>query len=135
MVGIFSLDKVTSKALWVGRVLSGLVIVFLLMDASMKLLAVDAVLQASTDLGFESTVNLARGLGLLLLICTLLYAFPKTNLLGAVLLTGYLGGAIAIHLRLQSPLFSHLFFGGYLGIMLWIGLLLRKPQLRILFWN
>jgi hypothetical protein len=135
MVGILSLDKVTSKALWVGRVLSGLVIVFLLMDASMKLLAVDAVLQASTDLGFESTVNLARGLGLLLLICTLLYAFPKTNLLGAVLLTGYLGGAIAIHLRLQSPLFSHLFFGGYLGIMLWIGLLLRKPQLRILFWN
>ena len=120
--------------LWIGRVLSGLVIAFLLMDAIMKLIPIGPVLKASTDLGFISTVSLARGLGLLLLACTILYAFPKTSLLGAILLTGYLGGAIAIHLRLQSPLFGHLFFGGYLGLMMWVGLILRSPQLRALLW-
>lgn len=124
----------TSTMLWTGRFLSGLVIAFLLIDAIMKLIPLESVLIASTDLGFVSTVGLARGLGILLLVFTVLYAFPKTSLIGAILLTGYLGGAIAIHLRLQSPLFSHLFFGGYLGIMLWAGLLLRSPQLRALFW-
>lgn len=124
----------TTTILWTGRVLSGLVIAFLLMDAIMKLIPLEPVLKASSDLGFVSTVGLARGLGILLLVCTVLYAFPKTSLIGAILLTGYLGGAIAIHLRLQSPLFSHLFFGGYLGIMLWAGLLLRTPQLRALLW-
>lgn len=124
----------TGTILWTGRVLSGLVIAFLLMDAIMKLIPLEPVLKASTDLGFVSTVSLARGLGLLLLVCTALYAFPKTSLIGAILLTGYLGGAIAIHLRLQSPLFSHLFFGGYLGLMMWVGLILRNPQLKAFFW-
>ena len=111
----------TGTMLWTGRVLSGFVIAFLSMDAVMKLIPLAPVLEASTDLGFVSTVSLARGLGILLLICTALYAFPKTSLIGAILLTGYLGGAIAIHLRLQSPIFSHLFFGGYLGLMMWVG--------------
>lgn len=127
--------KASGAVLWIGRILSGLVIAFLLMDAVMKLIPVEPALKASSDLGFISTVSLARGLGLLLLICTALYAFPKTSLIGAILLTGYLGGTIAIHLRLESPLFSHLFFGGYLGIMLWVGLLLRTPQLRVLMWH
>lgn len=125
----------SSVVLWTGRVLSGLVIAFLLMDSIMKIIPLEPVLKASTDLGFNSTINLARGLGILLLVCTCLYAFPKTSLIGAVLLTGYLGGAIAIHLRLQSPIFSHLLFGGYLGLMMWAGLILRNPQLRALLWS
>ena len=85
-------------------------------------------------MGFNATATLARGLGVLLLVCTLLYAIPRTSLLGAVLLTGYLGGAIAINLRADSPVYSHILFGGYLGIVLWAGLLMRNSKIRsILF--
>jgi hypothetical protein len=83
-------------------------------------------------LGFNSTDTLARGLGVLLLVCTSLYVFPKTALLGALLLTGYLGGAIAIQLRSGNPLFSHILFGGYIGIFMWAGLLIRNGQIRSL---
>ena len=72
-------------------------------------------------------------LGLLLLGATLLYALPRTSFLGAILLTGYLGGAVAKHMRIDSPLFSHVLFGVYLGAMLWTGLWLREPRLRALF--
>jgi hypothetical protein len=118
--------------IWVGRVLSGLVIAFLLMDAAMKLIPVEPVTATMQTLGFNSTDTLARGLGVLLLVCTALYAFPKTALLGALLLTGYLGGAIAIQLRSGNPLFSHILFGGYIGIFMWAGLLIRNGQIRSL---
>ena len=118
--------------LWTGRLLSGLAAAFLLMDAGMKLVPLAPVLSTMRDLGFEPTVGLARGLGILLLICTLLYVIPRTALLGMVLLTGYLGGAIAIQLRAGNPVFSHLLFGAYLGVMLWAGLLLRLRTLRAL---
>lgn len=118
--------------IWVGRVLSGLVIAFLLMDAAMKLIPVEPVTATMQTLGFNSTDTLARGLGVLLLVCTVLYAFPKTALLGALLLTGYLGGAIAIQLRSGNPLFSHILFGGYIGIFMWAGLLIRNGQIRSL---
>jgi DoxX-like family len=75
---------------------------------------------------------MARTLGILTLLATLLYAWPATSVLGAILLTGYLGGAMATHLRVGSPLFSHLLFGLYLGLMLWGGLWLREPRLRAL---
>ena len=110
---------------WTGRALSGLVIVFLVLDSVIKLVPIQPVIDTLQVLGFAPTPTLARGLGVLLLACTLLYAIPRTAWLGAILLTGYLGGAIAIHLRADSPVFTHLLFGAYVGLMLWAGLLLR----------
>jgi hypothetical protein len=115
---------------WAGRALSGAVIVFLVADAAMKLVPLDAVVETQAHLGIAA--DLARPLGVLLLACTALYAIPRTALLGAILLTGYLGGAMAIHLRAGSPLFSHLLFGLYLGLMVWGGLYLRDERLRAL---
>jgi hypothetical protein len=115
----------------IGWVLSGVVIAFLLMDATMKLLALSVVLETSGPLGFPGAA-MARGLGVLLLVCTLLYAAPQTSMLGAILLTGYLGGAVATHVRVGDPLFSHILFGAYLGVFLWLGLYLRDARLRAL---
>ena len=125
----------TSRAgrasLWTGRVLSALPVLFLLMDAGMKLAKPSFVVDATTKLGYSESVIIP--LGIVLLICTLLYILPLTAVLGAVLLTGYLGGAVASHLRHGDPLFSHVLFPTYLGILLWLGLLLRDPRLRALF--
>jgi hypothetical protein len=115
----------------IGWVLSGLAIAFLLMDATMKLLALSVVLETSGPLGFPGA-TMARGLGVLLLVCTLLYAAPQTAVLGAILLTGYLGGAVATHVRVGDPLFSHILFGVYVGVFLWLGLYLRDARLRAL---
>ena len=115
----------------IGWVLSGLVIAFLLMDATMKLLALSVVLETSGPLGFPGAA-MARGLGVLLLVCTFLYAAPQTAVLGAILLTGYLGGAVAPHVRVGDPLFSHILFGVYIGVFLWLGLYLRDARLRAL---
>ena len=125
-------QAVAPAFLWIGRTLSGLTVAFLLLDAAMKLAPLRLVIDAMQDLGFASTDSLARGLGVLLLGCTVLYAVPRTALLGALLLTGYLGGAIAVQLRAGNPLFSHILFGGYVGLALWTGLLLRSSQLRSL---
>ena len=122
----------SARLLWTGRTLSGLVVVFLLLDAGMKLVPVTPVIQAMEHLGFASTPDLARTLGGLLLACTLLYAIPRTRLLGAVLLTGYLGGAIAVQFRVGNPMLSHVLFGLYIGILLWAGLLIRDKQARVL---
>jgi DoxX-like protein len=119
------------RAFWIGWTLSGLTIAFMVMDATMKLLALPVVLEASGALGFAGA-NMARGLGATLITCTILYALPRTAVLGAILLTGYLGGAVAAHLRMGSPLFTHILFGVYLGIMLWGGLYLRDQRLRAL---
>ena len=114
-----------------GWIVSGLVIAFLLLDAVMKLIAIPQVLQAGEQIGFPG-VGMARGLGALLLLCTLLYVFPRTSVLGALLLTAFLGGAVATHVRLGNPLFSHVLFGVYVGIAMWAGLYLREPRLRAL---
>ena len=114
---------------WTGWVLCGLVIAFMLMDAVMKLLALPVVLKSSGELGFDG-VAMARGLGIVLLAATLLYAFPRTSILGAILLTAFLGGAVATHVRAGNPLFSHVLFGVYLGVLMWGGLYLRLPELR-----
>jgi hypothetical protein len=117
---------------WAGWVASGLAIAFLLMDASMKLLALTFVLQAQEELGFHGE-GTARLLGVILLGCTLLYAAPPTAVLGAVMLTGYLGGAVAVKLRVGDPLFTHILFGVYLGVFVWGGLYLRDERLRQIF--
>ena len=115
-----------------GRVLSGLAIAFFLFDAGIKLAALPVVGETSAQLGWPSDAEFWRGMGLLLLGCTLLYAWPRTALLGAVLLTGWLGGALATHLRIGSPLFSHTMFAVYVGLLVWGGLWLRSPALRAL---
>jgi hypothetical protein len=115
-----------------GWVLSGLAIAFLLMDGGMKLVPLGVVTETMQQLGYPGTAELARTLGIVTIVGTLLYAWPLTALLGAILLTGYMGGAMATHLRVGSPLFSHLLFGFYLGLMIWGGLWLRDPRLRAL---
>ena len=121
-----------SKAmLWTGRIMSGLVILFLLFDGAIKLVPLDIVIETSRELGIPT--SLARTLGVLTLICTLLYAIPATSVLGAVLMTGYLGGAIYVHVLNGSPLFSHTLFSIYLALLMWGGLYLRDPDLRLLF--
>ncbi|HEX4556452.1 MAG TPA: DoxX family protein [Xanthobacteraceae bacterium] len=114
---------------WLGWGLSGVAIAFFLLDAAMKLLALPVVLQASAEIGFQGEI-LIRELGILLLLCTLLYAAPRTATLGAILLTGYLGGAVAAHLRVGDPLFTHVLSGVYGGILVWGGLYLRDTKLR-----
>jgi hypothetical protein len=117
-----------ARKIWVGRGLSGLVIVFLLLDSAMKLLAVPAVLEAGQSIGFPGAA-MNRSLGLLLLACTALYIVPATSVLGAILITAFLGGAVATHVRLGNPLFSHVLFGVYVGVLMWAGLGLRYPKL------
>jgi DoxX-like family len=123
---------VSKSARWTGRVLSGLVIVFLLFDGAIKLVPWPAVTETMDRMGYGSSETLARSLGFITLACTILYAIPPTSILGAILLTGYLGGAMASHLRIGSPLFSHILFGLYLGLMVWGGLWLRNGSLRAL---
>ncbi|MGH6696345.1 DoxX family protein [Sphingopyxis sp.] len=116
-----------------GHVLSGLVILFLLFDAGLKLVSPETAIKYSPpSLGWPLEVGTMYLLGTLLLIPTLLYIWPRTAILGAILITGYLGGAIGTHVRIDSPLFSHSLFGVYLGLMLWGGLWLRDPRLRAL---
>ena len=117
--------------LWTGRILSGLVVLFLLFDGAIKFIPLDVVITTSQELGIPA--HLARTLGVLTLAGTLLYAWPRTAVLGAVLLTGYLGGAIYVHVRAGSPMFSHTLFGIYLGLLIWGGLWLRDERLRSLF--
>ena len=116
--------------IWTGRVLSGVVVVFLLFDGIIKLVPLTVVTETLTQLGYP--VGLERGLGVLTIAGALLYAVPRTSVLGAIVLTGLFGGAIATHLRAGSPLVSHLLFGLYLGLMAWGGLYLRDPRLRSL---
>ena len=119
-----------STVLWAGRIISGLVVVFLLFDGAIKLVPLDVVITTSQELGIPP--QLARTLGVLTLICTLLYAFPRTAVLGAILLTGYIGGAIYVHVRAGSPMLSHTLFGVYLALLAWGGLWLRDARLRAL---
>jgi DoxX-like protein len=121
---------ISGKARWAGIIISGLVILFLLSDGAMKLIPLDIVVTTSEQIGIPA--SLTRTLGMLTLVCTILYAIPRTSVLGAILLTGYLGGAIYTHLRVGSPLFTHTLFGVYLGLMIWGGLYLRDERLRAL---
>lgn len=108
--------------------MSGLVIAFMLFDGVMKLIPLDVVISTSEQMGIPG--SLAHPLGVIGLVCTLLYAFPRSSVLGAILLTGYLGGAIASHFRLNDPIFTHTLFGLYLGLLVWGGLYLRDARLR-----
>jgi hypothetical protein len=120
---------VSGGALWAGRALTGLAVLFLLFDGVAKVMKVAPVLEASARLGVPEWV--IPGLGVVLIVATLLYAFPKTSPLGAIVLTGYLGGAIWAHLRMGGPAFP-VFFPGIVAAIVWGGLYLREPRLRAL---
>jgi hypothetical protein len=130
MQTLVQINQTSNAALWIGRIMSGLVIAFMLLDGAMKLVPLDVVVTTSEQIGIPG--SLARTLGILGLICTVLYAVPRTSIIGAILLTGYLGGAIASHLRLGDPIFTHTLFGLYLGLLMWGGLYLRDDRLRAL---
>jgi hypothetical protein len=117
--------------LWAGWGLSGLMIAFMLFDGLSKLALERHVVAATTQIGYP--VDVIRPLGVIGLACTLLYAIPRTSILGAVLLTAYLGGAVASKMRIHDPLFSSVLFGVYFGVLVWGGLYLRDERLRSLF--
>ncbi|WP_136622092.1 MULTISPECIES: DoxX family protein [Mesorhizobium] len=123
---------VSPGALWTGRALSGVIVLFMIFDGAIKLPPLDIVTQTMVPLGWPADPNVARMLGIIGLISTALYALPRTAVLGAILLTAYMGGAIATNVRVDNPLFSHTLFGVYLGIILWGGLYLRDPRVRAL---
>ena len=116
---------------WAARLLRGLVILLLLVDAFGKLAGVVAVVEGTARLGYP--VRFVLVIGLLELLCTLAYAVPRTAAVGAVLLTGYLGGAVASHLRIEDPVFTHVLSPVYMAVMIWIGALLDDDRLRRAF--
>ena len=126
----FAEPGTTKGALWTGRIITAFPALFLFVDSVMKLLKPPPVVQATVELGYpESSII---GLGIVLLACVVLYVIPKTSVLGAILLTAYLGGAVATHVRVGSPLFTHTLFPVYLAALIWGGLFLRDSRLRML---
>jgi hypothetical protein len=126
----FSTTFNSKGLLWTGRVLSGIVLIFLLTDGITKLMLIQPVVDATTQIGYPQ--ELIRPIGFIALACAILYAIPRTAILGAILTTGLLGGAIASKMRLEEPLFSQVLFGVYVGILVWGGLFLRDGRLRAL---
>jgi len=120
---------VSGRRLWTGRIISAVPALFLLVDGAMKLVKPDVVVKTTVELGYAESVILP--LGIVLLACTILYIIPPTAVLGAILLTGYLGGAVATHVRAGQGSFGIL-FPVVLGVLLWGGLGLRHDQLRTL---
>jgi len=121
--------SVSKPLLWTGRVFSGLVILFFLLDGVMKLVKPAVVVSSTVALGYPASEIV--GIGVALLVSTAAYAVPRTSFLGAILLTGYLGGAIASKVRIDAPLFDICFAFAF-GALLWGGLILREPRLRAL---
>ena len=117
-----------SRALWAGRLLSGAAVLFLTVDTAIKLLRLPVAVEATTQLGYPASAVFT--VGVMALVCLVLYVVPRTALLGAVLWTGYLGGAVATHVRAQSPLFSAVLFPVYVAVCLWAGLWLRDSRTR-----
>ena len=125
-----ALASLTARSVWTGRTLSCLAILFLLFDAAMKLLRLPAAVDGTTQLGYPADVVVP--LGIIQIACLVLYLIPRVAPVGAVLWTGYLGGAIATHVRVESPLFTHTLFPIYVAALLWGGLWLRDARVRAL---
>ena len=122
---------VSTKRLWAGRIVSGIVVLFLIFDGVTKLITIQPVVEGMRKLGWP--MPLAPVIGAILLICVALYVIPRTAPLGAILLTGFLGGAVATQLRLEMPLFGYTLFPIYVGVLAWGGLYLRDSRVRALF--
>ena len=120
----------SKKMLWTGRIMSILVVLFLTFDAIVKLMRLPPDVEATARLGYP--VSIVFPLGIVLLACVVLYAIPRTSFLGAILLTAYLGGAVATNVRVSNPLFGYILFPVYVALLLWGGLYLRDERLRAL---
>lgn len=120
-----------SRAIWTGRSLSGLAVAFLTMDTAMKLLRLQAAVEGTAQLGYRPDSLLT--IGLIEVALLIIYLIPRSSILGAVLWTGYLGGAIATHVRVGNPLLTHILFPTYVAALLWVGLWLRDRRLRGVF--
>ena len=120
----------SAKQLWTGRILSTLAVLFLIFDTVIKLMQIQPVKESFVRLGYPTSIAVA--IGALELACLALYLIPRSSVLGAVLLTGYLGGAVATHVRVGDPLLSHTFFPVYIGALIWGGLALRNSRVRTL---
>jgi hypothetical protein len=114
-----------TRMVWVGRVLSALMVLFMLFDGGIKILKLGPAVEGTVRLGYP--VSTIQPIGIIALICVILYAIPRTTILGAILLTGYLGGATATQVRLQDPWF---FFPVVIGILIWAGIYFRDERLR-----
>jgi hypothetical protein len=123
-------SSTSSRNLWAGRIISGLAVLFMLFDAVIHVLKITPVVEAFAQLGFP--LGVARGLGIVELVCIALYVIPRTSVLGAILLTGYLGGAIATQVRAGAPLVSTALFPVYIALFVWGGLYLRDDKVRAL---
>jgi hypothetical protein len=122
--------EASARARWAGRILSGIAVLFLTFDMGIKLLGVKEAVEGTVQLGFAP--HHLPILGVIQLVCLVVYLTPRTAPLGAVLWTGYLGGAIAAQLRLDNPLFTHILFPIYVAALLWGGLYLRDARVRAL---
>lgn len=120
---------VSKASLWTGRAISGLVVLFMIFDGVTKVMKVQQVIEATVRIGFP--VSTVVGIGITLLICVALYVIPRTSVLGAILLTGYLGGATAANVRAESPIMNTVFALAF-GVLTWLGLYLREQRLRAL---
>jgi hypothetical protein len=120
---------VSKRRLWTGRIISAVVVLFLLFDSITKVMKVRAVIEASAQLGYP--VNAIVTIGIILLVCTVFYIIPQTAVLGAILLTGYLGGAVAANLRIGSSMFNTL-FPIVFAALAWTGIFLRESRLSAL---
>ncbi len=118
-------------AVWTGRIISGFAVLFMLFDSTTKIMQNPYVMKASAKLGYPPAM--IPVIGTILLVCVVIYVVPRTSIIGAVLLTGYLGGAVASNLRIGTPLFSNILFPVYFGIVVWAGLYLRSQKVRGLF--
>jgi hypothetical protein len=125
-----AVSSVSTKRLWTGRVLSALAAIFLLFDGIIHILKITPVVEAFAQLGYP--VGTSRALGVIEIICVILYLIPRTSVLGAILLTGYLGGAIATQVRVGAPLFSTTLFPIYVALFVWGGLYLRDEAVSAL---
>lgn len=125
-----AVSAATSKGmLWTGRVISGLVVLFMLFDCITKIIKLKQVIDPSVKMGF--TVNMVVGVGWTLLVCVILYLIPRTSILGAILIACYLGGAVAVNVFIHNPVFNSCFAIAF-GVLTWLGVWLREPRLRVL---
>ncbi len=122
---------VSKKKLWTGRIITGVVVLFLIFDGVTKLMEIPPVVKGFTELGYP--VTLSPVIGTILLVCVVVYLIPRASVLGAILLTGYLGGAVASQLRIGKPLLGYTLFPIYVAVLIWGGLYLRDNRVRALF--
>ena len=120
----------SKKMLWTGRIVSWVIAALLLLDAVMKVLQVPQVMEGTVKVGYPA--GTVRPIGIILLLCLICYVIPRTSVLGASLLTGYLGGAVATNVRISTPLFSYTLIPMYVGVLVWGGLFLQDEGVRAL---